>query len=133
MDFHTMNHIRHINPFIKEEDVEDARMVNDFDLFVKLKDGRKYVYDTLNGYFRFVTETEGRKSRERLAKELSNRLRILMSRRHMTQDDLADLLGVSRKTISRYVNGDTIPDFITMQEISTILKYPLDEFLFKEY
>lgn len=133
MNYHTMNHIRHIDPFIKEEDVEEARMVNDFDLFVKLKDGRKYVYDTLNSYFRFVTETEGRKSRDRLARELSNRLRILMSRRHMTQDDLADLLGVSRKTVNRYVKGETIPDFITMHEIAMILNYPLDEFLFKEY
>lgn len=133
MDSHTMNYIRHINPFIKEDDVEEVRMVNDFDLYVKLIDGRKYLYDTLTGYFRGILESEQRKSRERLKMEFKRRLRTLMNRRRITQDDLADILGLSRATINRYVNGDTVPDFITMQEIATILNYPLDEFTFKEY
>jgi len=128
-----MNYIKHIDPSIEENDVEEARMVNDYDLFVKLKNGDKYVYDTFTGYFRGIIDSEQRKSREKLKNEFRICLRTLINRRHITQDDLADLLGLSRATVNRYVNGDTIPDFITVQEIATILNFPLDEFTYRKY
>ena len=41
----------------------------------------------------------------------------LRSERGMTQTEAAEKLGVSNKTVSRWENGQTLPDFEQMQKL----------------
>lgn len=133
MNKHMMNYIMHIDPFIKEDDIDEARMVNDYDLFVKLKDGRKYIYDTYRNYFSGFYPDNYELTDDEWNRSFKTRLQKIMDRRQIKQEELADRLGISRATISRYINGRSIPSSLMLKKISLVLDCPLDEFFYKEY
>lgn len=59
------------------------------------------------------------------------RLRSLRESRSMTQDDLADVLGVSKQAISQYERGVRRPDFETLSTICDLFNVSLDFLLGK--
>lgn len=133
MDQYTLDCIKHIDPFIEEDDIAETYMINEFDLFVKFKDGRKYIYDTYHKYFSGFYPENHELTDEEWSRSFKTRLRKIMSRNKITQDELSERLDLSRRTINRYVNGETIPDALTLKKISLALGCPLDEFFYKEY
>lgn len=48
---------------------------------------------------------------------------------HMSQDELADKLGISRQAISRWENGATLPSFYNVLAISDLFHISLDELI----
>lgn len=132
MDYILM-HVRHIDPFIQEDDIEEASMINEFDMLVKFKDGRKYIYDTYHKTFSGFYPENHELTDDEWNRSFKIRLRKIMNRNNVTQDELADSLNLSRRTISRYVNGETIPDALMLKKISLALGCPLDEFFYKYY
>ena len=60
---------------------------------------------------------------------LSNNLISLRRMKKMTQEDLADKLGVSRQTISKWETGDSIPDMEMGMKLADILQVSLDELM----
>ena len=50
-----------------------------------------------------------------------------------TQEELADELGVSRITINRYINGQSIPSALMLKKISLVLNCDINEFFYAEY
>jgi putative transcriptional regulator len=54
-------------------------------------------------------------------KELANRLREERARRDLTQADLAELVGVSRKTINTVENGVFIPSTVLALRLARAL------------
>jgi putative transcriptional regulator len=62
--------------------------------------------------------------------ELRNRLREERSRRGLTQAELADLVGVSRKTINTVENGVFVPSTVLALRLAAALKTSV-EALFK--
>ena len=53
----------------------------------------------------------------------------LRKERGLTQEQLAEKLGVTNRSISRWENGNTLPDFSLMQELSLVLDVRLSELL----
>jgi putative transcriptional regulator len=53
---------------------------------------------------------------------LKNRLREERARRHLTQADLASLVGVSRKTINTVENGVFVPSTVLALQLAQALK-----------
>lgn len=47
----------------------------------------------------------------------------------LTQEQLAEKLGVSNRSVSRWENGNTLPDFSLMQTLSIVLNVSLPELL----
>lgn len=47
----------------------------------------------------------------------------------LTQEQLAEMLGVSNRSVSRWENGNTLPDFSLMQSLSAVLGVSLAELL----
>lgn len=133
MDSYTLDHIKHIDPFIQEDDIEEVSMINEYDMFVKFKDGRKYIYDTYQGSFSGFYPENHELTDAEWNRSFKTRLRRIMNRNDITQEELADRLNVSRRTITRYVNGETIPSSLMLKKISLALDCPLDEFFYKEY
>lgn len=46
---------------------------------------------------------------------------------HMSQEELAERIGVSRQTISKYETGEALPDIQKSKELSEIFHVSLDE------
>lgn len=122
----------HSNPLIKIEDIKQYKELNDYELLIELYDGQKYIYDTLNNttrgapYYGILTDKENRK-------EFKLRLRALLSHTGMTQRDLSEKTGISERTITRYMNGETLPDYISIKKLSNALNIPVNQLYFENF
>lgn len=128
-----LNYARHIDPFVQEDDIQTAVMVNEYDMFIQFKDGRKYMYDTFDESFSSFYPENYELTDDEWNSSFKTRLRNMRNRKRLSQKELADLLNVTEKTINRYENGQSIPSALMLKKISIALKCPLDEFFYKEY
>ena len=56
-------------------------------------------------------------------------LRNLRRGRNLTQENLADVFGVSFQTVSKWERGDSYPDITMLPEIADFFKVTTDELL----
>jgi len=61
----------------------------------------------------------------------SKNLRKLRLEKHMTQEQVADILGVSAQSVSRWETGATFPDILLLPELAKLYSALVDD-LFKE-
>lgn len=59
--------------------------------------------------------------------ELSNRIRVFRAEHRMSQGDLADAIGVSRKTISTIEVGRFVPSTVIALKIARHFGVPVEE------
>lgn len=134
MDTYNWQYVMKIDPFAKKEDVIEIKEINEWDLLITFKNGKKFIYDTFTNYYRGVFyETVDELTDEQEKKEFSRRLRILMKRKFITQEQLAELLGTSQTMISRYMNGQCLPSVLIVRKIAKILDCSMDELFYQEY
>ncbi len=65
--------------------------------------------------------------------KLGNRLADLRKEHHLSQEELADKLGVSRQAISKWECGESSPDTDNLIELSKIYEISLDELVGNEH
>ncbi len=58
---------------------------------------------------------------------LENRIRVLRAEHRLSQSDLAELIGVSRKTISTIEVGKFIPSTVIALRIARHFKVPVED------
>ena len=63
-------------------------------------------------------------------RDIGKNIRLLRTKRNITQDELAEKLFVSRQTISNYETGRSRPDIDTLIRISEILKTEVQDLLY---
>lgn len=61
--------------------------------------------------------------------QFAENLRRVLVEEKMTQKELADLLGTTQQTVSRWLKGTNEPDFTTLLEICLHLKISPNEIL----
>lgn len=61
--------------------------------------------------------------------KFSNNLKSLRVRFGLTQQDLANKLGVSKSTVSMYETGNRAPDFETLEAIADLFNVSLDSLI----
>lgn len=59
--------------------------------------------------------------------ELANRIRLARKKKHLSQDFMAEQLGVSRQAISRWENGQAQPSTKNIMKIATLLDITVDQ------
>lgn len=64
--------------------------------------------------------------------EISQRIRSERQAAEWTQEQLADRIFVSKRTISNWETGKTIPDIESVLRLSTIFKLSLDDLLVED-
>ena len=57
---------------------------------------------------------------------ISVNLKHIRDRHNLTQEQFAERIGVSRQTIAKWENGDSLPDIERCVEISMLFSVPLD-------
>jgi putative transcriptional regulator len=67
-----------------------------------------------------------------MADRLGNRLYALRAERGLTQAALAELVGVSRKTINTVENGVFVPSTLLALKLAKALGRPVEEIFFLE-
>jgi len=65
-----------------------------------------------------------------MSERLGNRLRDLRAERELTQAALAELVGVSRKTINTVENGVFVPSTLLALKLARALGCPVEEVFF---
>ena len=61
--------------------------------------------------------------------EFAGRLRTAMLKKHLTQADISDAVGVSRQVVCRYVNGLSAPSYPTLIALCKTLGVSADYLL----
>lgn len=127
-------YVMQVDPFVKEKDVISIEELNDWDLLITFKSGRKVLYDIYTGYYKNVYYGNiNELTEEQERKEFAYRLRSLMGRKWITQEQLAETVGLTQAMISRYVRGEAIPSAIVLRKISKALDCSMDDFFDKNY
>lgn len=62
-------------------------------------------------------------------KKIGSFLRELRREKNLTQEQLAEMLGVTNRSISRWENGASMPDFDLVMELADYFDVSLEEFL----
>lgn len=65
--------------------------------------------------------------------DLGSRLVKLRKEHSLSQDNLAELVGVSRQAISKWERDETLPDLYNMKKLSEIFKISIDELVNYNY
>lgn len=60
-------------------------------------------------------------------RKLKNTLKVQRAKNNLTQEQLAELVGVTRKTINTVENGIFIPSTYLALKLSNALKVPVEE------
>lgn len=97
---------------------------SDTEVVVELDDDTHYIYDSTDGgvrpYFesrRLITDASEQDWRDNFALRLRHRLH----RKNMTSEELSDITGISRITISKYTNGKATPSMYNAEKIADAL------------
>ena len=101
-------------------------MSSPYSIVVDLDDGSKIEYNSRDNTIRDVTRIHGRKNGERLdeevwRKEFGHQLRRAMIDSGITQDQLSEMLGISRQMLSRYIHGTSTPSGYVLSQLSEVL------------
>ncbi len=57
-----------------------------------------------------------------------NNLFKAKKRSGLSQEEVAEKLGVSRQTVSKWENGETLPDFLQSKKLSSLYHMAIDDF-----
>lgn len=119
---------------ITDDDVEEYVEINEWDLLIIFKDGRRFIYDRFTNAYKVVYyDSIDKLTDEQERHEFAYRLRSLMGRRWINQDQLAEMVGTSQVMISRYVRGEVMPNALMLRKIAKALKYSMDDFFDRDY
>lgn len=118
-------------PLVAEEAVR-YRVDREYnELVVTLEDGQEVMFDGYNYTLRNLPNIDNMSSAD-VRKEFGKRLRKIMERKHITQEQLAEAVNIQQSNISLYINGRTNPTFATVYKIARALGCSMDDFGYLE-
>lgn len=134
MNKYLWQYVKMVDPFVTENEIAELKELNEWDLLIVFHSGKKVILDRYTGYHKDIFYNDiNELTEEQEKKEFAYRLRSLMNRKWVTQEQLADQVNTSQVMISRYVRGETIPSAIILRKIAKALECSMDDFFYKEY
>ena len=101
---------------------------NDFELTIQCDDGETVIYDDLDKTVRVLPPNGGVDDETLWRQEFGRRLRKRMVRKGLTQQELADEVGISQVMLSNYITGRSMPGFYIVDKIARALDCSVDDF-----
>lgn len=102
--------------------------VGSFELLAELDDGDILSYDDLYNSYRLLPKDSSNLTEEECLREFGIRLRKLMIRKGVSQEELSDRTGITQAMLSRYITGKASPSFYRIDKIAKALGCSIDEF-----
>lgn len=122
-----------LSPLIKENDIIDYKELNEYEVLIKLRPkGDQIIYDALNNTIRGCNY-RGKLTAKENRNEFKMRLRAMLLHSRLSQKDLSRISGISERTITRYINGDSIPDYVALKKIADTLNCKVDDLYFNGF
>ena len=119
------------NPDVKPENIKNVMAVSNFDLLITYKDGKRELFDTLEGYRRFIKYESDALTEEEHRKEFPKILYKMMRRKNVSQSELARKIGTSQQMISKYITGKALPGYTILKKMSKIFNCSVDDLYLK--
>lgn len=101
-------------------------------LVVKLKSGKAIWYDDINKSLRRLPDNPHEMTSDQFRYEFKKRIEKILIFRSMTQNDLAEKIGVDPSQLNRYLNGKNIPSFFIVDKIAKALDCSVDDLRYSE-
>lgn len=102
--------------------------LNDFELVAKMSNGVTVLYDDIDHCFRRLPTNSDDMTEEECRTEFGWRLRKIMFRNGITQEQLSERTGIAQSRISNYLRGKNSPTFYVVDRIAKALGCSVDEF-----
>ena len=103
------------------------RQIDDFEIMAYTDDGDRYVYDDLNRTIRMLPRYEDTMTESVWRREFGIRLKHRMIRRGLTQQELANEVGISQVMLSNYMTGRSMPSFYIVDKLARALDCSVDD------
>lgn len=113
------------------KDVVDWYPIGQMEIAVKNSKGDKHIYNMINQTFAALKTRKTSDTyldEDEWSKEFSYKLNKKMRMIGINQEGLSDLTGISRVSISKYMNGKAIPSVYNLEKIAWALECPISEF-----
>ncbi len=124
-----LDELREHNPGFSDQ-IVDHYPSGQMEMIIKLRDGSRWRYDyrlkilsrlpSRARINRYMPEEEWR---ERFAEKLRRRIFV----RGLTQDELSEMTGIPRISLSKYMNGHTTPSGYNIERLCLALDCPASE------
>lgn len=92
-----------------------------YELIIKLNDGSYKLYDSSNKTIRTLPNDDVDMDEENYRKEFATRLRNIMHRKGITQNDLSERTGITKAMINRYMAGQVTPSSYNSRKIAKVI------------
>lgn len=114
-------------PLIAEDAVEYIHDKTYNELVVTLKNGDQILFDGFDCSIRNLPDYNNM-SEQDIKHEFGRRLRRVMERKCIMQEQLSEITGISQSNISSYVNGRVMPTYPKVYKIARALGCSMDDF-----
>jgi len=128
-----VKYVLNTNPGLDERMIVAAYAMNDYDVYIEFRDGSKIIFDTYANTSRRVYDLNRPPTEMDLRRELKDNLYAMMERKDINEMELAEKVGTTQPMISRYLQGRSIPNAITLKKIAIALDCSIDDFFYKRF
>ena len=105
-----------------------ARELRDYELMVYCDDDSRFLYDDLDKTIRRLPSSGEDITEDVWRREFGYRLKKIMIRKGLTQQELAERIGTSQVMLSNYMTGRSMPGFYMVDKIARALDCSIDDF-----
>lgn len=111
----------HVHEFCYDPDLDEL-------IFIVNNDESLWCYEDVNNAVHCISNNCKNVSDDEYRKEFGRRLKKIMLKEQVTQDELTEKTGITQCMISKYINGISVPSFTNAVKIANALHYSVDIF-----
>ena len=115
-------------PLTAKQSVE-WKVTGPSEITVELSDGTKIIYDDFDKTLINIDYTSGPMTEQQWKNEFGRRLNKRLYLSGVSQQELADRIGVTRQLVGRYVNGSSVPNPLTIRAIARVLNCDISDLI----
>lgn len=128
-----LQYAKYIKTNIDINDIKILEYITDYDILIIFNNDKKYIYDTFLNSYRYLKYNKKDLTEEEWLYEYGDRLKQIMKRKNISQNQLASYINIDQSLISRYISGQCIPSSFIFYKIMDALNCTTKDILFVPY
>ena len=119
------------NPDLKNKNIKAYTAIDIYLLLILYENNKRELFNTLEHTRRYIEYETDALTTDEMRKEFRILLNYYMHKCGYNQDTLSEIIGVSRKTINRYLTGESLPGYLLLKKLSSAFNCSIDDLYFK--